>query len=66
MKTLAERIREQRVKLGLTQNELDECVGAARSTVSQYETAARTPSARALIELSIALNVSVDWLLGID
>lgn len=49
----------------LTQSDLCRLSGLSTTAVSQYCTGKRTPDTAALIALSHALDVSVDWLLGL-
>ena len=46
--------------------QLAKAAGVSRSAASLWLTGARLPSAAALVCLSSALDVSTDWLLGID
>lgn len=49
-----------------TLQEAADAIGITRTAWSFYLTGARSPSAVSLIKISKTLNVSVDWLLGID
>ena len=64
---LANRIKEKRGELGLTQAELAERCGVTRKTVNTIENGVFTPSALLAIKLARALNVPVEelfWLEG--
>jgi len=64
---LANRIKEKRGELGLTQAELAERCGVTRKTVNTVENGVFTPSALLAIKLARALNVPVEklfWLEG--
>lgn len=65
MSHLGPRIREARKLAGLRQVDLAESVGVPQSTVSEWETGARTPEVRYVVSLALALDVSTDWLLGV-
>lgn len=60
------RLREMRMKRGLTQQKLSEIVDIALRTYQCYETGTRTPSYSLLIKLADILDVSIDWLMGRD
>ena len=57
------RVRERRKKLGMTQQELADIVGAAPARISTIENG-RIPSGERIIKLATVLGVSTDWLLG--
>ena len=59
---LANRIKERRSELGLTQAELAERVGVTRKTVNTVENCVFTPSTILALKLSEALDLSVERL----
>ena len=63
---LANKIKERRGELGLTQSELAEQVGVTRKTVNTVENGVFTPSATLAIKLAQALNVAVEALFWIE
>lgn len=63
---LANRLKERRTELGLTQAELAERVGVTRKTVNTVENGVFTPSALLAIKLAKALNVPVERLFWIE
>jgi len=63
---LANRLKDRRTELGLTQAELAERVGVTRKTVNTVENGVFTPSALLAIKLSEALELSVEELFWID
>jgi putative transcriptional regulator len=63
---LANRIKERRSELGLTQAELAEQVGVTRKTVNTVENGVFTPSATLAIKLARALKVQVEELFWIE
>jgi putative transcriptional regulator len=63
---LANRIKDRRAELGLTQAELAEKVGVTRKTVNTVENNVFTPSATLAIKLARALGVSVEQLFWIE
>lgn len=58
------RLREWRLKRGLTQEELAEKADVPTISVSHFETGHRFPNAESLRRLADALSVSTDYLLG--
>ena len=63
---LANRIKEKRGELGLTQAELAERCGVTRKTVNTVENGVFTPSAMLAIKLAEALSVPVEKLFWIE
>jgi putative transcriptional regulator len=63
---LANRIKEKRGELGLTQAELAERCGVTRKTVNTVENGVFTPSALLAIKLARALNVPVEELFWLE
>ena len=63
---LANRLKDRRAELGLTQAELAEKVGVTRKTVNTVENGVFTPSTTLAIKLSHALGISVEQLFGIE
>ena len=62
----ANRLKEARAELGLTQAELAEKVGVTRKTVNTVENGVFTPSALLAIKLAHALGLSVEQLFWIE
>lgn len=63
---LGARIKKARLRAGLTQGELAEMTGVSRSAVARWESDDIEPGVRNLAELAINLNVTTDYLLGLD
>jgi len=63
---LANRIKDRRTELGLTQAELAERVGVTRKTVNTVENNVFTPSATLAIKLAHALGLAVEQLFWIE
>jgi putative transcriptional regulator len=63
---LANRLKERRGELGLTQAELAERVGVTRKTVNTVENGVFTPSTTLAIKLSQALGLTVEQLFWIE
>jgi putative transcriptional regulator len=63
---LANRLKERRGELGLTQVELAERVGVTRKTVNTVENGIFTPSTTLAIKLAAALGLTVEQLFWIE
>jgi len=63
---LANRLKDRRTEVGLTQAELAERVGVTRKTVNTVENGVFTPSTTLAIKLASALGVSVEQLFWIE
>ncbi|MFL6731905.1 MAG: helix-turn-helix transcriptional regulator [Sphingomicrobium sp.] len=63
---LANRLKDRRGELGLTQAELAEKVGVTRKTVNTVENGVFTPSATLAIKLARELGLSVEQLFWIE
>ena len=61
---VANRIKNRRAKLGITQTELARAAKLTPAAISQFESGARKPSFDALSKLATALKVTTDYLLG--
>ena len=64
MTIFTERLKELRLKKGLTQTELGEKVGVKQNTFTNWEKGKREPSFENLIKLADLLEVSLDCLFG--
>lgn len=60
------RIRSARRSLNMTQKELGLRIGATEGAVSHYETGRREPDNATLGRIASVLNVSTDYLLGVE
>ncbi len=61
---VASRIKNRRMKLGITQTQLARSAKLTPAAISQFESGSRKPSFDALSKLSTALKVTTDYLLG--
>ena len=61
---LGEKIRNQRERLGLTQNELASKLGVSAQAVSRWERGQNAPDIAVLPQLASMLKVTTDWLLS--
>lgn len=61
---LGNRIKEERQRARLTQEKLAELVGCNESYIGQIERGAKNPSLEIIVNISNALNVTVDYLLA--
>ncbi len=64
--TLGDLVRKRRIELNLTQAELAEIMNVDSCYISRIETGARKPNLDSLKSFANALNVSSDYLLGIE
>lgn len=62
--SIKDRIINKRKELKLNQTELAKKAGLKAPTISQYESGIRNPSFDALVKLSHALNVTIDYLVS--
>ena len=62
--SVANRIRNRRAELGITQTELARVAKLTPAAISQFEAGSRKPSFDALSKLANALKVTTDYLLG--
>ena len=60
---LGRRIREERLKLNLTQEKLSEAISVSTTYIGQIERGERCPTLDTLINISNSLGVSIDYLL---
>ena len=69
-KRLAEKLRQIRMSLGLSQSEMLERLGFGetlfRSNVSQYELGRREPPLKLLLAYARSVNISTDYLIDDD
>lgn len=61
-----ENLKEARIRSGLSQKEVSENIGVAKSTYSLYESGNREPNVNTIKKIADTLNVSADTLLGIE
>lgn len=68
METLGERLQEARLRVRprLKQSDLAALVGLSRGQIANYETGRTDPPREMLYKLAGALNVSVDYLIGVE
>ena len=63
---LANRLKERRAELGLTQGELAELCTVSRKTINTVENGVFVPSTLLALKLGAALGVTVEWLFWIE
>ena len=61
-----ERLKKARIEQGLTSKQMAEAIGVAPSSYSQYENGHREPDVFKIKEITKVLNISADYLLGIE
>ena len=62
--SVADRIRNRRMELSITQTQLAKSAKLTPAAISQFESGSRKPSFDALSKLASALKVTTDFLLG--
>lgn len=60
------RMRETRISLNMSQDELAQKVGSTKQVISTYETGARIPKVPMAVSIASALEKSLDWMCGFD
>lgn len=65
-KNFYENLKKARLNNGLSQAQLAELLGVAKSTYSMYESGKREPNIQTIRKIADILGVSVDELLGMD
>ena len=61
---IGKRVRELRVKKGLSQQGLGNAIGVTKVSVCGYESGSRLPNLEKLVKLADALGCTTDYLLG--
>lgn len=61
-----ENLKDARIQRGLSQKEVAESIGVAKSTYSLYESGSREPNVQTIKKIADVLNISADTLLGVD
>lgn len=66
MQILQKRMKIWRYDHYVTQQQLAEMTGYPCATIQSWESGRRVPGCEAIIALCRAMNVSADWLLGLE
>ena len=66
MMDLGSRIKEARIKRGLSQKALAQKIGKAPTTISCYENGVQIPPTEVLKSIALALYVPIDYFFGIS
>ena len=61
---IGKRVKELRIKLGLSQQELGNAVGVTKVSICGYENGSRIPNLDNLVKLAHTLETTTDFLLG--
>lgn len=59
-------LKEERMRLNLTQSEFAALIGVTQPVIHYYETGKATPSAGVLFKIAELISVSADKLLGLE
>lgn len=62
----AERLRQLRAQLGITQKEFAKRAGVTPASLSAYETGRKSPSVQIAAQIANTFETSLDWLCGIE
>ena len=62
----SDRLREVRELRKLSQNDLAELMGTAQTQIYRYESGGVQPTSEMLVKIAQALNVTSDYLLGLE
>lgn len=65
LQIFADRLKELRQKLNITQKEFAEKIGITAAALSSYENNIKNPSIAVAKRIAEAFNVSIDWLCGL-
>lgn len=60
------RLKEKRIELGLSQEELGDLIGVGKASICCYENETRNPSIESLVELVTIFGVTADYIIGTD
>ncbi len=63
---IGNRIKAERLKRGLTQEELGKLIGVSKVAISHYERGEEQPKMKKLVKLSEVLNLTPNYILGND
>lgn len=66
MSKMGQRIKELRLESGMSQSELAAKIGVAQNTITQYEKGTAKASLEVLVNLTVALKTTADYLLGLE
>ena len=66
MKDFAQKLKKLRLEKGLSQKEVSTALGLTRNAFTNYETGVREPSLETLKNICLFLEVSSDYLLGLE
>lgn len=61
---IGKRVRELRIKMGMSQQELGNAIGVTKVSICGYESGSRIPNLEKLVKLSDTLETTTDFLLG--
>lgn len=63
MLTIGEKIREARLKAGLSQAQLAKLIGTKQGNIARYEANGQSPTINKLLEIAEATNIAPHWFL---
>lgn len=65
MSSQSQRIKQRRISIGMSQEELAHRIGTTQSQISRYERGVNDLTGDVLAKLAYALNTTTDYILGI-
>ena len=63
---IGERVKQERIKRGMSQEELGKLLGVSKVSVCGYETGNRVPTMEKFLKLIDILNLEPNYILGMD
>ena len=63
VKMLGERLKKERAKMGLTQNQVADLLGVERSSYTKYKCGSSKPSIGVLYKISLVYEVAIEELI---
>lgn len=63
---IGERLKKERIKRGLSQQQLGDMLGVTKVSICGYETGTRTPTLETFLDILKILDLTPDYLLGRD
>lgn len=61
--TIGEKIKEARIKAGLSQKELAEIIGTKQGNIARYELNGQSPTIKRILEIAEATKTEAPWFL---
>ena len=62
---IGQRIKQRRLQLGISQQELADVLRSSQQQINRYENDKNSPSGDVIVKIARVLDTSADWLLGL-